>query len=344
VFLRGSLAGTTGGDGRLYAVPRHPEPAAGQPSTPAHRGRGWLAGALALVAVGCAGCGTPASGASATSLAAEVPGRPHAASVPAPAPSAPVATTPSEQPTTRTPRPKLAPVPRKPAGPGAPGSPVSRRQRVPVVVLDPGHNGGNSDHPGQVDAEVPAGYGETKACNTTGTASADGYAEHAFTFDVAVRAQRILAAHRVSAVLTRSDDHGVGPCVNQRATFGNARQAAAVVAIHADGHSGGRGFHVIEAARPPAGLLAAVASHRLAVAVHDTYAVRSGFGPANYIGTGGYAKRSDLAGLNLSVRPTIFIECGNMRDAADAGRMASAAGRQRIAQAIADGILRYLHG
>lgn len=306
-------------------MPRRPD------HSPALRGL-LLALVLASVPV-CAGCGQPAQGT--PSLAAAVPGQPATAD---PVPAA-ATSTPSSTPTTRTPA-RTTPPARKPT---RVATPAAKRQLPQVVVLDPGHNGGNIDHPGEVDAEVPAGNGQTKACNTTGTQTNSGYPEHAFTFDVALRAQRILAAHRVTAVLTRSDDHGVGPCVNERAAFGNARKAAAVVAIHADGYlGGGHGFHVIEASVPPAGPLVSLASHRLAVAVHDVYAAESGFGTATYIGAYGYARRADLAGLNLSLRPSIFIECGNMRDSADAARMVTAAGRQRIAQAIADGILRYL--
>jgi N-acetylmuramoyl-L-alanine amidase len=143
--------------------------------------------------------------------------------------------------------------------------------------------------------------------------------------------------------LTRQDDSGVGPCVDRRAAYGNDRNADAVVSIHADGSPVGHGFHVIEAARPPAGARVADASHRLAVAVHDRFLAGSGFAPSTYVGHDGYDLRSDLAGLNLSDRPTIFIECGNMFDAADASRMESADGRERVAHALAEGVLAYLH-
>lgn len=58
----------------------------------------------------------------------------------------------------------------------------------------------------------------------------------------------------------------------------------------------------------------------------------------------GLARRHDLAGLNLSRVPVSFIECGNMRNAADAARMRSAAGRQRIAAGIAAGVEAFLAG
>ena len=36
-----------------------------------------------------------------------------------------------------------------------------------VVVLDPGHNGGNAAAPAAINRQVPDGRGGTKACNTT---------------------------------------------------------------------------------------------------------------------------------------------------------------------------------
>jgi N-acetylmuramoyl-L-alanine amidase len=46
-----------------------------------------------------------------------------------------------------------------------------------TVVLDPGHNGRNGAHPERINRQVHVGGGMYKACNTTGTATASGYAE-----------------------------------------------------------------------------------------------------------------------------------------------------------------------
>jgi N-acetylmuramoyl-L-alanine amidase len=213
-----------------------------------------------------------------------------------------------------------------------------------VVVLDPGHNGGNAGHPARINALVPAGRGQRKACNTTGTSTDAGYTEHAFTWDVANRVRAVLVAKGYRVVLTRSSDTGVGPCVNERAAIGNDAHAAAVVSIHGDGStvSGAHGFHV-EYSNPPLNAEQGAPSVRLATTLRDT--VRSaGFRTANYIGGNGLWGRPDLGGLNLSDRPTALIECGNMRNAADAAVMSSAAGRQRIANAVAAGIIAYLAG
>ncbi|MEV6880142.1 N-acetylmuramoyl-L-alanine amidase [Amycolatopsis sp. NPDC051128] len=211
-----------------------------------------------------------------------------------------------------------------------------------VVVLDPGHNGENDSHPAEINRLVPAGRGQTKPCNTTGTATNAGYTEHAFTFDVAQRVGKALAAKGIRVVHTRQNDTGVGPCVDRRAAIGNAANADAVVSIHADGSTaaGANGFHVAYSS-PPLNAAQGEPSTRLARTLRDTMRA-SGFSSANYIGSDGLAPRPDLAGLNLSTRPAALVECGNMRDATEAARMASADGRQRFAAAIAAAIEAYL--
>jgi N-acetylmuramoyl-L-alanine amidase len=212
------------------------------------------------------------------------------------------------------------------------------------VVLDPGHDGGNAAHAAEIGRPVDAGNGRTKPCNTVGASTTGGYPEHAFAWDVALRARALLAARGVTVVLTRPTDTGVGPCVDVRGRFGARVRADAVVSVHADGAApGGSGFHVIEAAGAPAGLPVAAASHRLAVAVHGALLSGSGLRLATYVAGGdGFDARTDLAGLTLSTRPTVVVEAGNMRNAGDAALQESAAGRQRIAAALTSGILAYL--
>jgi N-acetylmuramoyl-L-alanine amidase len=213
-----------------------------------------------------------------------------------------------------------------------------------VVVLDPGHDGGNASHPSIVSRLVYAGGGVYKPCNTSGTSTNAGYAEHAFTWSVARRVRTILEARGAVVVLTRSSDTGVGPCVNTRAAIGNRVRADAVVSIHADGaRSTGHGFHVIQPATSLAGAGGVRASHRLALAVRARVKSESGLSYATYTAGGdGLVTRGDLGGLNLSRRPSIFIECANMRNRSDAGIVSGRSGRARIARAVADGITDYL--
>lgn len=231
--------------------------------------------------------------------------------------------------------------------PAAAAAPVGPPLAGTRVVLDAGHNGGNGRHPEIVNRLVEAG-GIRKACNTTGTATNAGYAEHAFTYDVARRTAALLRRDGVTVSFTRTNDRGVGPCIDRRAAIGNAARADAVVSIHADGApSRARGFHVIEPALAPdrgnRGIL--TPSARLATALRTRYASVTGLRRATYPGgilSPGLARRRDLGGLNLSRVPAVFIECGNMRNAADARVLASPAGRQRIAQGIASGVEAYL--
>lgn len=215
--------------------------------------------------------------------------------------------------------------------------------RGKTIVLNPGHNGGNAAHPRAISRQVPGGFGRYKDCDTTGTQTNAGYSEHAFAWDVSLRVRKILQSRGVRVILTRASDRGVGPCVDQRARIGNQRGVAGVISIHADGApSRGHGFHVSEASRHPNGAAVAAASHRLTVAVHDALRAGSRMTTATYLGSNGYYPRSDLAGLNLARTPATFVEIGNMRNAGDSRIQASPVGRQRIAAAVAQGILRWL--
>ena len=213
--------------------------------------------------------------------------------------------------------------------------------RTRVVVLDPGHNGGNAGSPAAINRQVPDGRGGTKACNTTGTSTDAGYAEHAFTFDVAQRVAQRLTARGVRVVLTRTDDDGVGPCVDERGRAGEEAGADTVVSIHADGAApSGKGFHVAYSA-PPLNAAQRGPARALADDLRDGL-VAAGFPRSTYIGRDGLSPRPDLAGLNLATRPTVLVECANMRNSAEAAVVSSPAGRDRYAAAITEGILRFL--
>jgi N-acetylmuramoyl-L-alanine amidase len=252
--------------------------------------------------------------------------------------------------------PPAAPAPASPTGPTTVGTPptsataptvsaapavATTSTRPRVVVLDPGHNGGNAGAPAAINRQVPDGRGGTKACNTTGTSTDAGYAEHAFTLDVAQRVEKRLVAGGVRVELTRTADDGVGPCVDERGSAGERAGADAVVSIHADGAApSGKGFHVAYS-DPPLNAAQRGPARTLAADLRDGLAA-AGFPRSTYIGRDGLSPRTDLAGLNLSTRPTALVECANMRNAGEAAAVSSAAGRDRYAAAIADGILRFL--
>jgi N-acetylmuramoyl-L-alanine amidase len=229
---------------------------------------------------------------------------------------------------------------------GLRGRPIPAVPPERTVVLDPGHNGANSTHLRAINRLVYAGYGRRKPCNTAGTATNAGYPEHAFTWDIANRVRALLVARNVRVIMTRHTDDGVGPCVNRRAAIESTLGVSAAIAIHGDGApSGDHGFHLCVDSRRPVGATAATVAHtrRLNAVLHSALAARSGLTVGNYVGRNGYYYRDDLAGLNLSRNPTAFLELGNMRNGADAHRQSTAAGRARIAAAVAQGILAYLN-
>ncbi len=225
----------------------------------------------------------------------------------------------------------------------------AHRRRLPlagdVILVDPGHNGGNAAHPEIINQLVNV-ITERKPCDTTGAQTDAGYPEHAFTFDVATRLAGLLRQKGARVVLTRDSDAGVGPCITQRAAIGNRARADAAISIHADGGPpGGYGFEVIEPGLVPGYTDKIIApSRRLGRDIRDAYRAVAGEPYSTYIGAAGIDVRTDLGGLNLSQVPKVFIECANMRNGADAARLTSAAFRQRAAAALADGLAAFLRG
>jgi N-acetylmuramoyl-L-alanine amidase len=228
---------------------------------------------------------------------------------------------------------------------GQSAAPIGAQQAAltgKVIVIDPGHNGGNDTHAAAIAKQVDIGNGH-KECDTTGTASAAGYTEHAYNWDVSNRLKKILEGLGAKVILTRGSDTGVGPCITERAAIGNRAHADAVVSVHADGAPRqDRGFHVIEPALVKGhNDKMVVPSKKLALAIRDAYLKGTGIPYSNYVGTNAIDVRSDLGGLNLSTVPKVFIETGNMANAQDMQKLSSSSFRQTIAQSLANGFVAY---
>lgn len=220
--------------------------------------------------------------------------------------------------------------------PGAAAAPTNIAGRI--VFLDPGHNGAND---ASLTKQVPTGRGGTKDCQTSGTATDDGYPEHSFNWETVLRIRQQLTALGVRTAMSRGDDTGVAACVDERAAMANALQPDAIVSIHADGGPAtGRGFHV-NYSSPPLNAAQAGPSIQFAQTMRDQLQA-SGLLPANYIGQGGLYPRSDLTGLNLAQYPSILVELGNMKNPADSALIESPEGRQKYADAVVRGIAGFL--
>jgi N-acetylmuramoyl-L-alanine amidase len=211
-----------------------------------------------------------------------------------------------------------------------------------VIAIDPGHNGGNFAASEEISQLVDAG-GFAKPCNTTGATAADGTRESSFNLAVAHELRDRLEGVGATVHLTREDDDGIGPCVDERGTVGQRVGADLVVSIHADGAAaGGRGFHVIH---PRAGSVAdtanVAASERLAIVVRDEL-VAAGLRTSNYTGQEGLVARDDLATLNLASVPVILLEAGNLRDPDDAATLLDPTWQADLAEALATAVEAYL--
>ncbi len=215
-----------------------------------------------------------------------------------------------------------------------------------TVAIDAGHDGGNAGAAGFIGQPIDSSN-LTEPCDTVGTETADGYAEHAFNFDVASRLNSILQSEGASVVMTRTTDDGVGPCVDVRAGIANTSAAAAAISIHADGGpASGRGFDVTEPApvvSPISDNTAIVpASAQLAAVVRDRFASATGEPASDYAGSNGIDQRGDLGGLNLSTVPKVLIECANMQNPIDAALTETPQWRQQAAVGLADGVTAYM--
>lgn len=211
-----------------------------------------------------------------------------------------------------------------------------------VVLVDPGHNGGNFTAASVINRLIWNGR-ESETCDTTGAETDGGYTEAQFNWNVARYLTADLRAAGATVVLTRTSNTGVGPCVTERAALGNRAHANAAVSIHADGGPpGGRGFAILEPVADGINDAIVGPSARLGTDLRNRFLAGTGEPVSSYAGVNGIQPRDDLGGTNLSTVPKVFIECANMRNAADAARLTSPAWQARAARAIAAGLTRFL--
>ena len=213
-----------------------------------------------------------------------------------------------------------------------------------VIGIDPGHNGKNYTDPSFLDKQIWNGR-EWEDCDTTGTETNGGYPEPKFTWFVAKYLAAMLRNKGAKVVMTRHTNTGVGPCVNTRARILDRAHANVSIDIHADGGPAtGRGFTVLEPVADGPNDKVIKSSKRFGKDVHDQFLRNTPIGISNYYGHDGYILRNDLAGLNLTTMPKVLIECGNMRNSADAKLLTSKRVQRAIAWALAVAIVRFEQG
>jgi N-acetylmuramoyl-L-alanine amidase len=214
-----------------------------------------------------------------------------------------------------------------------------------TILIDPGHNIGNSAHIAQLNKHYWVGL--DKICNTTGTATDQGYAESTYTFDVAERLTKLLTAAGAKVVLTRDQNSRstYGPCIQARGLLGGEVGADLGVSIHADGGpSSGHGAFVYSPAFKAGytSSMKAQDSYRLAGDVLAGLAAHGQVG-STYLHPN-IAPDKQQGTLNVASIPIVIVETLNMRNAGDAAKAESASGRQSIADGLAAGIEQWIAG
>lgn len=214
-----------------------------------------------------------------------------------------------------------------------------------VVVVDPGHQLGNSRHLKEIGRIVKAG-GLSKPCNTVGAQTTSGYRESAFNLSVAKHLERRLVAQGATVHLTRSTESKDlwGPCVDVRGRSAGLVKADVLVSIHADNApSRYHGFFVIRPAYRKSITDDIHASSRTLSRDLRAGLDKSGVPRANYLGGDGLDTRNDLGTLNLSSAPAVMVELGNMRNPRDAAHMKDDRYRDDVyAAGLARGVRSYL--
>ena len=227
--------------------------------------------------------------------------------------------------------------------PAAPDRPLEGK----VIVLDPGHQLGNSNPKfAKQLAQTKFNGSIVKGCNTTGTATNAGLPEATFTWRVARHLRRQLEEAGARVELTRSTNSrdAWGPCVWDRAGIANELDADAMISIHADGApSRSKGFFAIAPALIPGWTDDVVKVDRRLARAMIAGMAEAGATRSNYISDQLLISR-DTTSLNFSDVPTTTIELGNMRNAAEARQMSSTAGQRQYANWLFAGIEQFFSG
>ncbi len=200
-----------------------------------------------------------------------------------------------------------------------------------TICLDPGH-------PSEVNA----------ACTVQ-----NGVTELAMNWQVAQRLASLLRAHDITVVMTkRSRDEFITN--RRRAEIANAVHAALLLRLHCDtgrgsgfalyypDHAGKHDGHVgpsaavMAASKRAAGLLHAGMVAALGATLRD-----NGIKTDRQTAVG--RKQGALTGSIFSTVPVVTVEMVVLSHKADADFIRNAGGQQRIAEALAESVRRYVH-
>lgn len=202
-----------------------------------------------------------------------------------------------------------------------------------LVCIDPGHG----TDPRVAAQREPIGPG-SRTLKIKDGGGASGEAPVVLAIARRVRAQLLTLGYRVA--MTRNAPGYRGGNI-ARAQFCNARHAALMLRIHADGSSnasahGARTFS--PTLRP--GWTDDVAAPSLKAARFVQRALVESTGARDM----GIQRRADLTGFNWADVPVVLVETGYMTNPREGRLLRSPAYQERVARGLAEGVKAYLAG
>ena len=214
--------------------------------------------------------------------------------------------------------------------------PAADAARLPVVVIDPGHDlraNGDTEPigPASPTQKIKDGGG------TRGVVS--GLTEPELNLRVALRLRPLLQAAGVRVVMTRTENAGTSMGNIARARIANRVDAGLFLRIHADGSldPSARGSHTLYPRLRRGWTDDVYAPSKRAGRIVQSEVVRALGFPDR-----GLQERSDFTGFNWSDAPVILVEMGFMTNPTDDRLLATAAYQRRAALGLCRGTLRFL--
>ena len=200
-----------------------------------------------------------------------------------------------------------------------------------LVCLDPGH--GTAPEIGRQLEPIGPGSRQLKIKDPGGAAG-----EAPVALAIARRTRTLLLARGFRVAMTR-DGTGYRGGNRERARFCNARGAALMIRIHADGSTDPsvRGISTLVPAR----------RRGWTDDIHTPSAragrlLQSALVEATRARDLGVVERGDLSGFNWADVPAVLVETGFMSNRGEASLLRSAAYQQRLARALTLGAQRFL--
>lgn len=203
---------------------------------------------------------------------------------------------------------------------------------VYIVCIDPGHQL-NADY-----SEEPIGPGatQTKPCVSSGTSGPIAGPEHEVNLDVGLRLHDILTSNGVIVVMTRvrADVH---LCNSQRAMIANKAKADLFIRLHCNAGTANSCFTLYPARIEGWTDDIYEESLKAAQIVQAEYSAYTG------IPSAGIIPRSDITGFNWADVPAILPEMLHLQNPEHDLLASTPEFRQKMAEGLARGILKYLH-